>query len=150
MDEQHAIPSHAPGVYVSGAELDLDYHPPEVHHGAHFTVGASEFDEDDPEPYWFTVHTLATDSYMIALMWAHARLQVADDGTNPMPVAKVVMHKQDPFEIDWDAYEEGEIAAYLTGDGVIEGDDERFGQIAAATREWSEIVRTQGDDAADG
>jgi hypothetical protein len=67
-----------------------------------------------------------------------------------MPVAKVIMHMQDPFEIDWDTYEDDEIVAYLTGDGVIEGDDEQFGQIAAATREWSEIVRTPAEDAADG
>ena len=152
MSNQNPIPVGVPGILVVGAELDLNSKPAGIPDGVYFTVGASRYYDDD-EPSWEIDHTLVTDNYTVAVLWAYAYLSRSSDGEHPA-VAEIIMHTEDPAEIDWDAFDDDlDVAAYVVGGDVVERDDQRYGEIAEATHMWSEIAKTmthEDDDDGEG
>lgn len=150
MSEQNPIPASTSGIYVAGGELDLTAKPSYVPDGAYFTIAASENDEERGYVRWLGDETVVTDNYMLAVTWAYVRLSHADDGNNPMPVAKIVAHREDPFEVQRDddegaEIEDDDVVVYVTGAGTFGRDDAEYEQIAAMTFEWSEITKFQAN-----
>jgi hypothetical protein len=147
----YIIPTQGVSIVIELPELAFDRTPAQAADGAWFTVGASTWHEDRKDPYWLDDHTVMTDNYQVALLWAWARLSRSNDGDNVAPVARIMEHAERPLDIDWesdaDAGNETNVAAYVTSDGEIERDHEAFAAIAETTFEWSEIAKCpDGDD----
>jgi hypothetical protein len=139
-DEHNSVPA----IQFRSADLDLDSKPPQIADGAYFTVGASEYNED--HFIWVDDRTVVTDNYTMAMSWAYVRLSMSADGENPMPIARILVHRGGPFEVVLGQEGEDEVAGYVTGEGIIERDDEGFERIATTVREWGAIVKVLEDD----
>src|SRR5262245_36818851 len=134
------------------AEFLTDYEPPDLGPDANFFVVARTegFGDDDGTAgvRWIEDRTRVPDSPLLAVAWALVLTGVADDGSNPLPLARVRTFAVDPAEhADAELGDlPGErIALYVESDGTIVSDGEDFAELEERTGEWSEIVKIYGD-----
>ena len=134
------------GFFVEGDGFDLE--GPEWANDPErpfYTVGRLE-QSPRVNLLWVADHTLTTDSYGVALLWALALVGVVDDGENPKPLARVVAHRTDPSEAkpaEDDLVEEDEerTIAFVTPEAVISAEDPEGKELAAETRELPELIK---------
>jgi hypothetical protein len=136
------------------AEFLTDYEPPDLGEDAGFFVVArtEAFGDDDGHggTGWIEDRTRVTDSAVLAVAWALMLTGVADDGTNPLPLARVRAFAVDPSEHADAALDElpGErVVLYVEADGtILSRDDDEFADLDAETGQWSEIVKIFADE----
>jgi hypothetical protein len=99
---------------------------------------------------WIEDRTRITDSPVLAVAWALLLTGVADDGTNPLPIARVRTFAVDPqehAEADLDQLPGERIVLYVETDGtILTRDDEDFVALDERTGDWGEIVKIYSDD----
>lgn len=142
-----------PALFVSG-DFMTGFEPPELEDDANFfAVAYSENAVDDievDEVGWIEDRTRITDSVVVAALWAVLLTGIADDGSNPYPIARITSFAVDPIEADSDSEEPlpGErVVLYVTADGhfVTAGDDE-FAALHADVEAWDEVIKTFDGD----
>jgi hypothetical protein len=140
------------------SEFLTEYRPPDLGEDANFFVVARTegFGEDEGNGGsalgvgWIEDRTRVTDSAVLAVAWALLLTGVADDGSNPLPLARVrafAVNPQEHAEADLDQLEGERVVLYVESDGTIldRGDDE-FADYERQTGEWSEIVKIYTDE----
>jgi hypothetical protein len=136
-----------PPLFIS-SEFLATFRPPPLAEDAHyFAVAHSDYfgDNEDGRVGWIEDRTRVTDSPAIAVAWALALTGVADDGSNPLPLARIKAFSVNPIDAISD--EEGDlpgeqIVIYVTDEGeVLSQSDPEFKAIDAKTMEWSEIIK---------
>jgi hypothetical protein len=136
------------GFFVKGEEFDLE--GPEWAQDPNrpfYTAGRLEQNSSRDDFYWMSDHTLVTDTYGIALLWAMALVGALADGEHPKPLARVVAHRTDPVEVEppEDGYvdeDEERIVAFVTPNEIFSADDAEGKELAAETYELGEIIKT--------
>ena len=141
------------------SEFLTDYEPPDLGaDAAFFVVARTEgFGEDEGNGDtalrvgWIEDRTRVTDSAVLAVAWALLLTGVADDGSNPIPLARVRAFAVDPSEhadADLDALPGERVVLYVETDGTIlsRADAEEFAALEERTGEWSEIVKIYSED----
>jgi hypothetical protein len=146
-------------------EFLTEYEPPELGEEANFFVVArtesfgDEGERSGGEPPgrdrsggpvgWIEDRTRVTDSPVLAVAWALLLTGVADDGANPLPIARVRTFAVDPQEhadADLDQLPGERIVLYVETDGtILTRDDEEFTALDERTRDWGEIVKIYFD-----
>jgi len=136
-------------------EFLTEFEPPDLGADANFFVVArTEAFGDDGNgggPVgWIEDRTRVTDSPVLAVAWALLLTGVADDGSNPLPIARVRAFAVDPQEhadADLDQLPGERIVLYVETDGtILERDDEDFIALDARTGDWGEIVKIYSDE----
>jgi hypothetical protein len=140
------------------SEFLTEYQPPDLGEEANFFVVArTEGFGDDEENGggsmgvgWIEDRTRVTDSAVLAVAWALLLTGVADDGSNPMPIARVRAFAVDPSdhaEADLDQLPGERVVLYVETDGtILDAGDDQFAAYEQQTGEWSEIVKIYSDD----
>jgi hypothetical protein len=140
------------------SEFLTEYQPPDMGEDANFFVVARTegFGEDDGNGGgsmgvgWIEDRTRVTDSPVLAVAWAFLLTGVADDGSNPLPIARIRAFAVDPQEhadADLDQLPGERVVLYVETDGtIIEADEEEFAALEKQTGEWSEIVKVFYDE----
>ena len=140
------------------SEFLTEYQPPDMGEDANFFVVARTegFGEDDGNGGgsmgvgWIEDRTRVTDSAVLAVAWAFLLTGVADDGSNPLPIARVRAFAVDPQEhadADLDQLPGERVVLYVETDGtIIEADEAEFAALEKQTGEWSEIVKVFYDE----
>jgi hypothetical protein len=140
------------------SEFLTEYQPPDVGEDANFFVVARTegFGDDDGNGGgslgvgWIEDRTRVTDSAVLAVAWAFLLTGVADDGSNPLPIARIRAFAVDPQEhadADLDQLPGERVVLYVETDGtIIEADEEEFAALEKQTGEWSEIVKVFYDE----
>ena len=140
-------------------EFLTEFEPPDLGADANFFVVArTEAFGDDGNgggPVgWIEDRTRVTDSPVLAIAWALLLTGVADDGSNPLPIARVRTFAVDPQEhadADLDQLPGERIVLYVETDGtILERDDEAFIALDERTGDWGEIVKIYSDEDEDG
>jgi hypothetical protein len=149
------------------SEFLTDYRPPDLGADANFFViartegfGADDDEGADPDANggargigWIEDRTRVTDSSVLAVAWAILLSGVADDGANPLPLARVRTFAVDPQEhpqVDLDHLPGERIVLYVESDGtILDAGDDDFAALERQTGEWSEIVKIYSDDGED-
>ena len=88
---------------------------------------------------------------MLAVAWALLLTGVADDGSNPLPLARIRAFAVDPqehAEADLDQLPGERVVLYVETDGTIldASDDASSPTTSSETGEWSEIVKIYSDE----
>jgi hypothetical protein len=144
------------------------YEPPDLGPDARFFVVArtESFGEEDErsgdEPSgrgsggggpvgWIEDRTRVTDSAVLAVAWALLLTGVADDGSNPLPLARVRAFAVDPSEhadAELDDLPGERVVLFVETDGTIvsRDDEEDFAALDERTRDWGEIVKIYSDE----
>jgi hypothetical protein len=140
------------------SEFLTQYQPPDLGEDANFFVVARTegFGDDDGNGGgsmgvgWIEDRTRVTDSAVLAVAWAMLLTGVADDGSNPLPIARIRAFAVDPQEhadADLDQLPGERVVLYVETDGtIIEADEEEFAALEKQTGEWSEIVKVFYDE----
>ena len=140
------------------SEFLTEYQPPDMGEDANFFVVARTegFGEDDGNGGgsmgvgWIEDRTRVTDSVVLAVAWAILLTGVADDGSNPLPIARIRTFAVDPQEhadADLDQLPGERVVLYVETDGtIIEADEAEFAALEKQTGEWSEIVKVFYDE----
>jgi hypothetical protein len=141
------------------SEFLTDYEPPDLGEDANFFVvartesfGADEDGNGDGGSVgWIEDRTRVTDSPVLAVAWALLLTGVADDGANPLPVARVRAFAVDPTEhadAELDDLPGERVVLYVETDGTIlsRADGEEFTSLDTRTGDWSEIVKIYSED----
>ena len=140
------------------SEFLTEYHPPDLGPDARFFVVARTegFGEDEGNGGsaigvgWIEDRTRVTDSAVLAVAWALLLTGVADDGSNPLPLARVRAFGVDPqehAEADLDQLEGERVVLYVESDGtILDASDPEFAGYERQTGEWSEIVKIYSDE----
>jgi hypothetical protein len=140
------------------SEFLTEYQPPDMGEDANFFVVARTegFGDDDGNGGgsmgvgWIEDRTRVTDSAVLAVAWAILLTGVADDGSNPLPIARIRAFAVDPQEhadADLDQLPGERVVLYVETDGtIIEADEEEFAALEKQTGEWSEIVKVFYDE----
>src|SRR3954465_958362 len=140
------------------SEFLMEYQPPDLGEDAnYFVVARTEgFGEDDGNGGgtmgvgWIEDRTRVTDSAVLAVAWALLLTGVADDGSNPLPLARIRAFGVDPqehAEADLDQLPGERVVLYVESDGtILDASDPEFGDYERQTGEWSEIVKIYSDD----
>jgi hypothetical protein len=151
------------------SEFLTEYQPPDLGADANFFVvartesfGDAEDERSGDEPAgrgrwggamgvgWIEDRTRVTDSAVLAVAWALLLTGVADDGSNPLPIARVRAFAVDPSEhaeADLDQLPGERVVLYVETDGtILEADDDQFAAYEQQTGGWSEIVKIYSDD----
>ena len=139
------------------SEFLTEYRPPDLGENANFFVVARTegFGEDDNGGGavgvgWIEDRTRVTDSAVLAVAWALLLTGVADDGSNPLPLARVRAFAVDPQEhadADLDQLEDERVVLYVESDGtILDASDAEFADYERQTGEWSEIVKIYSDE----
>jgi hypothetical protein len=140
------------------SEFLTEYQPPDLGEDANFFVVARTegFGDDDENGGgsigvgWIEDRTRVTDSAVLAVAWALLLTGVADDGSNPLPLARIRAFAVDPQEhadADLDQLEGERVVLYVESDGtILEADDDEFVAYERQTGDWSEIVKVFFDD----
>jgi len=140
------------------SEFLTEYEPPDLGPDANFFVVARTegFGEDEGNGGaslgvgWIEDRTRVTDSAVLAVAWALLLTGVADDGSNPLPIARVRTFAVDPSEhaeADLDQLPGERVVLYVETDGtILEAADEDFAALEKQTGEWSEIVKIYSDE----
>ncbi len=140
------------------SEFLTEYQPPDLGENARFFVVARTegFGEDDGNGGaalgvgWIEDRTRVTDSAVLAIAWAFLLTGVADDGSNPLPIARIRAFAVDPQEhadADLDQLPGERVVLYVETDGtIIEADEAEFAALEKQTGEWSEIVKVFYDE----
>ncbi len=137
-------------------EFLTEFEPPDLGPDANFFVVArtesfGDEDENGGGPVgWIEDRTRITDSPVLAVAWALLLTGVADDGSNPLPIARVRTFAVDPQEhadADLDQLPGERIVLYVETDGtILTRDDEEFAALDERTGDWGEIVKIYSDD----
>jgi hypothetical protein len=142
-------------VMLITSEFLTDFQPPDLGGDANFFVVARTEafgDDDGGGPIgWIEDRTRVTDSAVLAVAWALLLTGVADDGSNPLPLARVRAFAVDPSEhaeADLDDLPGERVVLYAETDGTIisRADEEDFAALEERTGEWSEIVKIYSDE----
>ncbi|MDA0164027.1 hypothetical protein OM076_27390 [Solirubrobacter ginsenosidimutans] len=140
------------------SEFLTEYQPPDLGDDANFFVVARTegFGDDDGNGGgslgvgWIEDRTRVTDSAVLAVAWAILLTGVADDGSNPLPIARIRAFAVDPQEhadADLDQLPGERVVLYVETDGtIIEADEAEFAALEKQTGEWSEIVKVFYDE----
>jgi hypothetical protein len=139
------------------SEFLTEYEPPDFGEDAtYFVVARTEgFGDDDDgggalRVGWIEDRTRVTDSAVLAVAWALLLTGVADDGSNPLPLARVRAFAVDPSEhaeADLDELPGERVVLYVETDGtILSREDEEFAGYEESTGEWSEIVKIYSDE----
>jgi len=139
------------------SEFLTEYQPPDLGEDANFFVVARTegFGEDDNGGGsmgvgWIEDRTRVTDSAVLAVAWAFLLTGVADDGSNPLPIARIRTFAVDPSEhaeADLDQLPGERVVLYVETDGtIIEAGEEEFAALEQQTGEWSEIIKIYSDE----
>jgi hypothetical protein len=140
------------------SEFLTEYQPPDLGEDAnYFVVARTEGFGDDDENGggsigvgWIEDRTRITDSPVLAVAWALLLTGVADDGSNPLPLARIRAFAVDPQEhadADLDQLEGERVVLYVESDGtILDADDDEFAAYERQTGDWSEIVKVFFDD----
>jgi len=140
------------------SEFLTDYEPPDLGADANFfvvarTEGFGEDDENGGEALgvgWIEDRTRVTSSPVLAVAWALLLTGVADDGSNPWPLARVRAFKVDPSdhaEANLDDLPGERVVLYVESDGaILSAADEEFADYEQRTGDWSEIVKIYSDE----
>ena len=140
------------------SEFLTEYQPPDLGPDANFFVVARTegFGDDDGNGGaalgvgWIEDRTRVTSSAVLAVAWALLLTGVADDGSNPLPIARIRTFAVDPQEhadADLDQLPGERIVLYVETDGtILERDDEDFIALDARTGDWGEIVKIYSDE----
>ena len=140
------------------SEFLTEYQPPDMGEDANFFVVARTegFGEDDGNGGgsmgvgWIEDRTRVTDSAVLAVAWALLLTGVADDGSNPLPLARVRTFAVDPqehAEADLDQLEGERVVLYVESDGtILDASDREFADYERETGEWSELVKIYSDE----
>ena len=87
---------------------------------------------------------------MLAVAWALLLTGVADDGSNPWPLARVRTFAVDPSdhaEANLDDLPGERIVLYVESDGaILSAADEEFAGNEKRTGDWSEIVKIYSEE----
>lgn len=135
-------------LFISSEFLTAFRPPPLAKDARYFALAHSDYfgdDDEDGRVGWIEDRTRVTDSPAIAVAWALVLTGVADDGSNPMPLARIKAFSVDPMDAMAD--EEGDlpgehVVLYVTDGGeVLSPSDPEFKAIDAKTAEWSEIIK---------
>jgi hypothetical protein len=138
------------------SEFLTEYHPPDLGADASFFVVARTegFGEEDNGGSalgdgWIEDRTRVTDSAVLAVAWALLLTGVADDGSNPLPLARVrafAVNPQEHAEADLGQLEGERVVLYVESDGtILDASDPEFADYELQTGEWSEIVKIYSD-----
>jgi hypothetical protein len=136
-------------------EFLTDYDPPGLGEDAKFFVVAwtESFGDggDGGEPVgWIEDRTRVTDSAVLALGWALLLSGVADNGENPIPLARVRAFAVDPSEhgaAELDDLPGERVVFYVESDGtIVSTEDEEFAGLHEQTGDWGEIVKVYGEE----
>ncbi|HWK29806.1 MAG TPA: hypothetical protein VNS09_24780 [Solirubrobacter sp.] len=135
------------------SEFLTAYEPPDFGADASFFVVArteSYGDDGDGPVGWIEDRTRVTDSAVLAVAWALLLTGVADDGANPLPMARIRAFAVDPQEhadAELDELPGERVVLYVETDGtLVDAGDEEFPDYEARTGGWSEIVKIYSDD----
>jgi hypothetical protein len=137
------------------SEFLTEYEPPDLGADANFFVVArteSFGDEGNGggPVGWIEDRTRVTDSAVLAVAWALLLTGVADDGSNPLPLARVRAFAVDPSEhadADLDQLPGERVVLYVETDGtILDAGDEDFAALEQRTGDWSEIVKLYSDE----
>ena len=140
------------------SEFLTEYVPPDLGEDANFFVVARTegFGEDEGNGGsaigvgWIEDRTRVTDSAVLAVAWALLLTGVADDGSNPLPLARVrafAINPQEHADADLDQLEGERVVLYVESDGtILDAGDAEFAGYARQTGEWSEIVKIYTDE----
>jgi hypothetical protein len=140
------------------SEFLTEYQPPDLGEDANFFVVARTegFGDDDGNGGgsigvgWIEDRTRVTDSAVLAIAWAFLLTGVADDGSNPLPLARIRAFAVDPQEhadADLDQLPGERVVLYVETDGtILEVDDDEFAAYEKQTGDWSEIVKVFYDE----
>jgi hypothetical protein len=140
------------------SEFLTEYQPPDLGEDANFFVVARTegFGDDDGNGGgsigvgWIEDRTRVTDSAVLAIAWAFLLTGVADDGSNPLPLARIRAFAVDPQEhadADLDQLPGERVVLYVETDGtILEADDDEFAAYEKQTGDWSEIVKVFYDE----
>jgi len=137
------------------AEFLTDYEPPGLGDDAAFFVVArtdsfGEGGNGGGPVGWIEDRTRVTDSAVLAVTWALLLTGVADDGINPLPLARVRTFSVDPSEhgaAELDDLPGERVVLYVEVDGsIVSAEDDEFAELETHTGEWSEVVKVYGDD----
>jgi hypothetical protein len=137
-------------------EFLTEFEPPDFGPEANFFVVArtEAFGGDDDNGAgpvgWIEDRTRITNSPVLAVAWALLLTGVADDGSNPLPIARIRTFAVDPqehAEADLDQLPGERIVLYVETDGtLLEADDEEFVALDERTGDWGEIVKIYSAD----
>jgi hypothetical protein len=137
------------------SEFLTEYEPPDLGPDASFFVVArteSFGDEGNGggPVGWIEDRTRVTDSAVLAVAWALLLTGVADDGSNPLPLARVRAFAVDPSEhadADLDQLPGERVVLYVEPDGtILDAGHEDFAALEQRTGDWSEIVKIYSDE----
>ena len=140
------------------SEFLTEYRPPDLGENANFFVVARTegFGEDEGNGGsalgvgWIEDRTRVTDSAVLAVAWALLLTGVADDGSNPLPLARVrtfAVNPQDHADAELDQLEGERVVLYVESDGsILDASDAEFDDYERQTGEWSEIVKIYTDE----
>jgi hypothetical protein len=136
------------------SEFLTEYRPPDLGPDANFFVVARTegFGEDagNGGVGWIEDRTRVTDSAVLAVAWALLLTGVADDGSNPLPLARIRAFGVDPqehAEADLDELEGERVVLYVESDGtILDASDPEFAGYERQTGDWSEIVKIYSDE----
>ncbi|WP_028065001.1 hypothetical protein [Solirubrobacter soli] len=140
------------------SEFLTEYRPPDLGENANFFVVARTegFGEDEGNGGtalgvgWIEDRTRVTDSAVLAVAWALLLTGVADDGSNPLPLARIrafAVNPQEHADADLDQLEGERVVLYVESDGaILDASDAEFADYERQTGEWSEIVKIYTDE----
>ena len=136
-------------------EFLTEFEPPDLGDDANFFVVArTEAFGDDGNgggPVgWIEDRTRVTSSAVLAVAWALLLTGVADDGSNPIPLARVRAFAVDPqehAEAELDQLPGERVVLYVESDGtILDASDADFAQYEQRGGEWSEVVKIYSDE----
>jgi hypothetical protein len=140
------------------SEFLTEYRPPDLGENANFFVVARTegFGEDEGNGGsalgvgWIEDRTRVTDSAVLAVAWALLLTGVADDGSNPLPLARIRafgVNPQEHADADLDQLEGERVVLYVESDGtILDASDPEFADYERQTGGWSEIVKIYTDE----
>jgi len=140
------------------SEFLTEYQPPDLGPDANFFVVARTegFGDDDGNGGaalgvgWIEDRTRVTSSAVLAVAWALLLTGVADDGSNPIPLARVRAFAVDPQEhaqAELDQLPGERVVLYVESDGtILDASDADFAQYEQRGGEWSEVVKIYSDE----
>jgi hypothetical protein len=140
------------------SEFLTEYRPPDLGADANFfvvarTEGFGEGEGNGGSAIgvgWIEDRTRVTDSAVLAVAWALLLTGVADDGSNPLPLARVrafAVNPQEHASADLDQLEGERVVLYVESDGtILDASDDAFADYERQTGEWSELVKVYTDD----
>jgi hypothetical protein len=140
------------GFFVEGEGFDLQ--GPEWSRDPErpfYTVSRLEQAQQRDDFLWVSDHTLVTDAFGIAMLWALALVGALDDGEHPKPLVRVVGHRTDPAEVE--PPEDGPVdedeertVAFVTPEEILPANEAAGQALVAETFQLGEIVKTSAAD----